>query len=396
MKESKDKMEALCSRLNALQETQMDLIENDDGDLNHVLKYFECLRKEAMLLCAANQRGHKRVGFTMVPPKQACEASAKQCILMHLAVSSLLSSPFAGEQWLLSHVSHELYMTPPENTLKKQGQTVTVIFDGDKDNCMEYICWLRIYCQMSNGHWGCFRGIVCHEGIYFDIEGERRFYVDFKGEANKFGKGDKWTVMFGGKAITDCALVSSTSTSTCSLGYPTVSTTTGQPSGQRKTQRKRLGPPPSPPPSPPPAPPAPPRPPSPPVPPPRPERDKETCPAGATKRKATAGSGDSCRGTSDCDSDCGAAKRFRTEPGIPCILISGGANQVKCLRHKLKVQHHGLYHKCSTTWSWVGDDTPHPNHRICVSFKNTFDRDVFLKLVPLPVSVHVGLAILPF
>ncbi|AFA26569.1 E2 [Tursiops truncatus papillomavirus 4] len=393
-------MEALCSRLDALQETQMELIERDDGNLNSVLKYLECLRKEAMLLCAANQRGHKRVGFTLVPPKQACESTAKQCIKMHLAVSSLLSSNFADEQWFLSQVSHELYTTPPENTFKKQGQTVTVIFDNDKDNCMEYTCWTKIYCEVHDGGWGCFTGVVCHEGLYVDVEGERRFYADFKREAVKYGTGEQWSVFYNGKCITDCALVSSTSATNSSLGYPTLPTSSGLPEQQAaglqgQPREKVLGPPPSPPPSPPPAPPAP----GPPTPPPapRPERDRQqTGSTGARKRKATAGSGDSCRGSSNCDSHCDAFKRLRTDFGIPCVLIAGGANQVKCLRHKLKVQFPGLYHTCSTTWSWVGDKTTHPNHRICVSFKNEGDRDWFLKVVPLPTSVKVGLAMLPF
>ncbi|ABY73453.1 E2 [Tursiops truncatus papillomavirus 3] len=415
MKETKDTMEALCSRLDALQEQQMKLIETDDGDLQNVLLYFGYLRKETMLLYAANERGHKKVGFTMVPNKKACEANAKKCIRMHLAVSSLLSSLFAKEKWFLSQVSYEMFQTPPVETFKKEGRTVTVTFDNDDQNNMEYVCWTRIYCQMSNGGWGCFCAVVCYEGIYYDVEGERRFYVDFLSEAQKYGTGEQWTVLFDGKAITDCTLVSSTSTTspTSALGYPILSSTPGNPGGEpahtkrrRKPQTRRLlGPPPSPPPSPPPGRPPPPR---PPTPPPRPpatppsplatavsaKRHRETSAAAGAEGRG--GSGDSCGGFSDCDCNRDSGKRLRADPLIPCLLIAGGANQVKCLRHRLKVQFFGLYSNCSTTWSWVGHSGSAPNHRICVSFSSEEQRNVFLNLVPLPGTVTVAPAELPF
>ncbi|ADJ96337.1 E2 protein [Delphinus delphis papillomavirus 1] len=402
-------MEALCDRLDALQETQMELIESDDGNLHSVLKYFRSLRSETMLLYAANQRGLTKVGLTRVPNKQACEANARKCIMMHLAVSSLLSSEYANEQWFLSEMSHEMYTTPPAETFKKKGRRVIVTFDNDKSNCMEYTCWSKIYYQLLNGGWVCVAAVVCHEGLFFDVEGERRCYVDFEAEAVKYGTGKNWTVFCDGECITDCTLVSSTSnTSTStpsSLGHSTVPTTTRvqntAPGGSTRKRNRHGGPPPFPPPSPPPAPPAPPEPPSPPPEPPAPPAPARAAgPEGQSCSRGPVllpqGIGDSCRGGSDSDSDCDSAKRPRVDSGIPCVLIAGGANQVKCFRHKLKVQHKGLYRTCSTTWSWVGDESPEPNHRICVSFNTPEERAVFLKLVPVPSTAKVGLATLPF
>ncbi|AFA26576.1 E2 [Tursiops truncatus papillomavirus 5] len=391
-------MEPLCSRLDALQEGQMDLIEKDNGNLKDILQYYSLLRTEAMLLYAANERGIGKVGFTVVPKKKACEANAKNCIRLHLAVSSLLNSSYASEPWFLSQVSIELYDTPPKETFKKQGVTVCVVFDDDDKNCMEYTCWKKIYYELLNKTWVCVEGKVCNEGLYFDVEGSRHLYVDFKVEAARYGTGKHWTVLCDGQPITDCTLVSSTCTSPA-LG-DTILPPTGQDQAdtggrQRKRKAQRRGPPPSPPPSPPtPPPPSP----TPPPVPPQPPAPRETVypkggDFGTTADTASGAAGGPCGGHSDCDCDSGPGKRLRANTAIPCLLIAGGANQVKCLRHKFKVFHKNLYKKCSTTWSWVGDT---PRHRICVAFEDPTQRALFLDCVALPQSVTVAPVDLPF
>nr|WDS49646.1 MAG: E2 protein [Neophocaena asiaeorientalis asiaeorientalis papillomavirus 2] len=410
-------MESLCSSLDVLQEKQMDLIEKNSGNVGDIVMYFELLRRELMLLCAASQRGLKRLGHTAVPPKHVCEANAKQTIEMHLAVCSLKNSVFGAEEWFLQQLSHEMYMTPPSGTFKKGGRRVLIAFDGDDENCMEYMCWDRVYVQCGDGQWTCVPSHVCHAGIYYETEGNAVYYVDFNAEALRYGTTGKWKVLNEGENITACALVSSNakpSPDTCvdaSLGHSLLQTPVGRTSNDRPPRvrrgrkRKRAdtthcdGPPPSPPPSPPPAPTPPP---SPPPSPRTPPRGDDADPGNgstlsASRSDTSTGSSTSSGGRCFSDCDSGRPRRPGTDPYIPALLIAGGPNQVKCLRHRLKCYFRGRYKDCSTTWSWVGDDgAGHTGHRICVSFVSEDQRQTFKQTVPLPKGVSVGEVDLPF
>ncbi|CAC80271.1 E2 protein [Omikronpapillomavirus 1] len=414
-------MENLCSRLDVLQEQQMELIDKDSGCLKDIISYYALLRREAVLLFAANVRDIKKVGLTVVPPKQVCEANAKQAIEMHLVLCSLSESTYGQEPWYLAQVSHDMYMLRPTGTFKKNGKRVLVTFDGDESNLMEYMCWEAVYKQRQNGQWSCVKSIVSHEGIYYDCEGYRDMYVDFAREAAKYGNGGEWSVQCDGQGITDCALVSSTSTPStldtsldASLGNTLLSPGPGRnkqtpkAKGRRGRKRKldpaepdgvRFGPPPSPPPSPKPAPVPPPSPPSPPPTPPEPPGGSggSLNSTGTTDPGSCTGNSDTCGGPSDSDCDNWGSKRPGTCPDIPTLLISGGPNQVKCLRYRLRRHHRKAYRSCSTTWSWIGDDLQdHTEHRICLSFYSEAQRVNFQKTVRLPKGVRVGSVNLPF
>nr|WDS49658.1 MAG: E2 protein [Neophocaena asiaeorientalis asiaeorientalis papillomavirus 4] len=385
-------METLCQRLDALQEAQMDLLEQDTGNIQDICKYLSLLRKEAILICAANKKGLKKLGLTVVPPQRVCEANAKDAIHLHLMVCSLQSTQYGEETWLFSDLTHGMLSTKPKDTFKKGGQRVTVYFDGDESNCMEYVLWSKLYLPLEDGGWTTATSGVDTYGIYM-ITGEgKEYYTSFSDEAHKYGSNGKWKVLFKGKEITDCTIVSST---TCGLGNERGSNTSisacaggseDAPDRALPVDRglKR------------------------PVPLPQPIPEKPLCtttppPSPETGQQQDTGTrvpltGNSCGQQywelgggrpSDSDSDCGPCKRPRTEPDIPSLLITGGPNQLKCLRFRLKKQHRKSYYRCSTTWCWVSEDglTRVGNHRIFVSFTSEEQCKLFEDTIPLPKGV---------
>ncbi|ADJ96349.1 E2 protein [Phocoena phocoena papillomavirus 2] len=423
-------MESLCSRLDALQEKQMDILELDAGHIADVEKYVELLRKEAMLLCAANSRGLKTVGCTAVPGKQACESNARQTIQLHLLICSLRKSSFANEQWRLSDLTFSMYMCPPRETFKKKGRNVTVMFDDDPSNCMEYTLWSKVYVETEENAWECVESHIDGIGIYYCVQGITVYYVKFLDECKKYGSTCKWKLVDGANDIASLLVSSTTCAPEASCQQPILPETSGRQEDTtdrgafdpdkytppRKRYRFAASEKPTP---------------QPPVPsaqPPLPEATTSPTPAptaappttpatpsGSDSPSITFGSGGSSTGgsgdsggsvsdisnagrSSNCDCDCGTSTGVRTGFYIPAVLIAGGPNQVKCLRWRLKKKYRGTYKNCSTTWTWVDDDglTRTCSHRICVSFCCKIQRNCFLQCVPLPQGTVAAVAELPF
>lgn len=77
-------------------------------------------------------------------------------------------------------------------------------------------------------------------------------------------------------------------------------------------------------------------------------------------------------------------------------VLKGGANQLKCLRYRIKKQHCGLYLCISSTWHWTGDTGTERQGRarILLVFPGAEQAQQFLQTVSLPrgVQVSVGYA----
>lgn len=389
-------MESLCHRLDALQEEQMDLLEQDTCDIEDICKYLGLLRKEAVILCAANKKGIKKLGLTVVPRQQVCEVKAKQAIQLHLMVTSLKDSQYGKEKWLFSDLTHDMLREKPRDTFKKNGETVTVYFGGCVENCMEYTMWGRLYQPLEGGGWTTTTSGVDRDGIYMLAEGSKVYYTSFACEAEKYCCKGEWRVVHRGKDITDCEIVSST---TCGPGndprqHTPVSACFGGPEDipdraictesrgfKRSAQHLPVSE--------------------------NPDSESPSSPQSTDtggphhltatntceRQHLERGGGDTCHG----EPDSVPSKRPRTESHIPTLLITGGANQLKCLRFRLKKHHRRAYQRCSTTWCWVSEDglTRCGEHRIFLSFLSEEQRQAFEDTIPLPKGAKLFRVTLP-
>lgn len=190
-------MESLVTRLNVVQEQLMGIYEDGTETLQTQIQHWGLLRKEQVLLHAARQQGFNRVGLISVPPLSVTQQNAKRAIEMHLCVQSLALSAFANERWTLSDTSYELYRTPPVGTFKKQGDQVAVYFDGDKDNCMQYVKWMAIYSPDDRGRWHKQTSHCDHRGIYTVTMGKKDYYVEFSKDAEMYSSSGYWEVHDG-------------------------------------------------------------------------------------------------------------------------------------------------------------------------------------------------------
>lgn len=78
-------------------------------------------------------------------------------------------------------------------------------------------------------------------------------------------------------------------------------------------------------------------------------------------------------------------------PGHPVVtVLKGGANQLKCLRYRIKKQHCGLYLCISSTWHWTGETGVgrQGRARVLVVFPGPEEAETFMKNVSLPKGVQ--------
>lgn len=195
----------------------MCIYEEGDSNLSTQVRHWQLIRQEQVLLHAARQQGHTRIGMQAVPPLAASQANAKAAIEMHLLLQSLLQSPFAKEPWTLSDTSRDMYLAVPMHTLKKSGQTVEVCFDGDQDNSMHYTKWRQVFYTDDRGVW---KRVASHcdvTGIFFEKNGHREYYVRFEKEAMRFSVTGTWEAVDEGKIYSSVVPVAS---STPTPGLP--------------------------------------------------------------------------------------------------------------------------------------------------------------------------------
>ena len=130
-------METLCHRLNVCQEKILDCYELDSDKLVDQINYWTLLRYEAAMFYAARERNLQTINHQVVPATTVSKQKACQAIEMHMALQSLNKSDYNMEPWTMRETCYELWCVAPKQCFKKGGITVTVIFDGNKDNAMD-------------------------------------------------------------------------------------------------------------------------------------------------------------------------------------------------------------------------------------------------------------------
>lgn len=188
-------MEALNERFSALQDQLMNIYEAAKSTLDAQIDHWQHLRKEAVLLFVARQKGILRLGYQPVPPQAVSESKAKNAIMMVLQLESLKKSQFAEEPWTLVDTSLETYKNAPENTFKKGPINVEVMYDKDPDNTNLYTMWKYIYYLDAEEEWQKAESGANHTGIYYMHGSFRHYYVLFADDAPRFSRTGHWEVI---------------------------------------------------------------------------------------------------------------------------------------------------------------------------------------------------------
>lgn len=388
-------MESLESRFDSIQEDLLTIYEQGTTDLETLIKYWDLVRQENVIMHYVRQHGGHRIGMQQIPALQVTEANAKNAIQMKLHLESLLESPYGKETWTLPEVSIELFSAAPANTFKKEGFTVTVIYDNDESKEFPYVSWGSIYLQDINGNWHKKPGLVDYEGLYyFDESNNKIYYQRFIEDANKYGTTGQWEVKVANETI---------SAPVTSSGHRPLSNAralhTPSPAKQKRRQgegeRER-------------------------------EREEE---APRTPKRVRLGReqgergpytpGSSGRGTrtrEEADSSTGGGapspsevgrgttsvggkhlsrlRRLQEEARDPAIIIvKGRANATKCWRNRCKQRHRQLFLQMSTVFQWTEDGTHSglAGGRMLVAFASAQQRQLFLDTVPLPKGATYAL-----
>lgn len=389
-------MEWLTEKYNAVQEVLLDLIEQGAKDLDSQIKYWNHVRQENVYMYYAKKEGLTHLGLQPLPVTAVSEYKAKQAIHIVLLLQSLKKSRFASENWTLQDTNAELLNTVPKDCFKKQPYTVEVWFDNDRNNSFPYVNWDFIYYQDNMEQWQKVPGLVDYNGLYYDeIGGDRVYFALFDTDAQKYGHTGKWTVLF--KQQTLVTPISSSSSFSANSGKTSsdVSTTTevsipssqsprrlqkpevGSSTGEETTVRRRRG---------------------------REQREStpEDYPSTSTKRRRRggAGGGGGRAGSGSPPSPDEVGSRHRSVPRThlsrlgrlteeardpPIIIITGPANVLKCWRYRKQNQNSALFLCFSTVFTWVGGVNDNAEKaRMLVAFRDTHERDQFLKYVQLP------------
>ena len=187
-------MENLSERFNVLQDQLMNIYETAAQTLEAQIEHWQILRREAVLLYFARQKGVTRLGYQPVPALMVSEAKAKEAIGMVLQLQSLQKSEFGKEPWSLVDTSTETYKSAPENHFKKGPMPIEVIYDKDADNANAYTMWRYIYYVDDDDKWHKSASGVNHTGIYFMHGSFRHYYVLFADDARRYSNTGHWEV----------------------------------------------------------------------------------------------------------------------------------------------------------------------------------------------------------
>nr|AYA94784.1 MAG: E2 protein [Human papillomavirus] len=380
-------MENLSQRLESLQEKLLSLYEQDSTDIQDQILHWTLIKQEQVIYHYARQNGVRRLGMQSIPTLAASEARAKQAIEMTLQLQSLANSPFGLESWSLQETSRERYTAEPSNTFKKLPETLILTFDNDKDNSVEHTVWSYIYYQNGDGIWHKEESGVDDKGIYFLKYGvDKVYYVNFGDEATRYSRRGEYIVTF--KNQRHSYNVSSVSSTSGSPGSPD-STEANAPSSNTRGSTEES--------------------------PQRPVRSgafgqrPSTSPRVSSRR-----GGEQGKPGTGTDSLSGLAPPSPAEVGSrttqparrgqsrlrvllqeardPLVLcLKGGPNQLKCLRYRLKKQHHSLFAKISTTWHWVHNISTDRvgNARMLIQFVSEEQRNRFLDEIIVPKDITV-------
>ncbi|ANG09008.1 E2 [Human papillomavirus type 195] len=188
-------MEALNERFSALQDQLMNIYEAAKSTLEAQIDHWQLLRKEAVLLFVARQKGIMRLGYQPVPPQAVSESKAKNAIMMVLQLESLNKSKYKDEPWTLVETSLETYKNTPENTFKKGPMNVEVMYDKDPGNTNLYTMWKYVYYLDADDNWQKAESGANHTGIYYMHGNFRHYYVLFADDAPRFSATGHWEVI---------------------------------------------------------------------------------------------------------------------------------------------------------------------------------------------------------
>ncbi|BAJ12075.1 E2 protein [Bos taurus papillomavirus 11] len=395
-------MASLEARFDAVQESLLQIYESESSSLELCYQYWQLIRKENALYFTARQQGKTRLGLYAVPATRVSEQKAKDAIKMTLYLESLKQTQFATERWTLMDTSSETFMAPPENTFKKRGQHVTVVYDHDANNSMLYTLWTELYYLDTSDTWHKTTSSVDYDGIfYIDIYGTKIYYINFQDDASLYSNSGQWEVHFENKV----------------LSPPVTSSLPVGTSGRRRAQTGDHA---------------------------QPGGRKPSQLAGDSRRRSQSQS--SSRSRSRSRSPTKEPHSGRREAGIPgqqqgrppgrrrgespeqrifggpspptpgqvggrhrspsskptsrlarlineaydppVLLLQGPANILKCFRRRA-TQTHGHRFLCmSTSWTWVCKTSPlKSGHRMLIAFTNCDQRKGFLSSVRLPKGV---------
>lgn len=394
----------------------MACLENGSNSLVDHIKYYAAVRQENALMFAARRAGVKTVGICPVPSLQASAARAKSAIEMQMMCQELLGTVWGKDSWSLSDVSQEMFMAPPSFCFKKGPRIIEVTYDGDENNKNWYTAYNLLYIRGESG-WNFATGGADGEGLFYTMNGVRTHYLWFREDAARYSTRGTWQVVDRDQ-IYQCA-VSSTSCDSSrdavdgaddgadegnSEGANTGETplaaqpNTGAgfssgPGAIRNSQsrvRGSLGANPYPLPL---------RsglslctPPASPVPSPLSlvlERESEITEAppspDSSHNPPPVISDPEGPGT---DAQEGFQLFSKAEKTY-CLLLSGGANCVKCLRWRLKRYHRGRFKTITTTWWATGNEgfERKGDATILVTFCSWEQRRCFMDIVSIPTGV---------
>lgn len=372
-------MESLADRLDACQEKLLDLYEKDSDKLEDQILHWHYVRLEHAMLFKARQAGLTHVGHQVVPTLSVTKGKAHQAIEVHLSLQGLQNSAYAQEPWTLQTTSLEMWNAHPQRCWKKKGRTITVKFDCDDLKAVEYVSWGCIYVQSTEDEqWYKVPGHVSYYGLYYELQGQKQYYVTFGQEARKYGDTNTWEVHVGSTVIYEpCASVSSTQDTVREV--PTVETVGRLPDATKSTatatcvgptqtsspvqtppcKRQRL------------------------------HRDGLQQQPDSTERDICRQRRDSADQRVNRDSDCTQqARDICNSHGAPIIHLKGEPNKLKCFRYRLQQSVPNLFLKASSTWHWAcGGDTTKCAF-VTLWYVDTDQRTQFLSRVNIPKGIQ--------
>lgn len=394
-------MEAAVERLRAAQEVQMDLIEKMSCRLQDHVSYWSAVRNENTLLYAARKAGLKTLGHWPVPSLAASANRARDAIKMQQLCAELAKTEWGEEMWSLADASLERYHAPPEYCLKKGARVVEVTYDDDVANTFWHTVWTVLYLRTEEG-WSAATGGTDGEGLYYQtVDGERTYYHFYGSDPHLSSPPTKWEVK-----DKDMVYVSSTSPSPSPSSSPHFSETPDGGSGSScghhgdhrsgsssgGTHHSNL-----------------------------PSRRVFTggpgtirsplstahafvTSAGSSQRIPTPSDLQSARAPTperapespEAPSPDSSQESAESSTPIfggtqPCLLLTGGSNQVKCHRHKCKRYHRRKYGHMTTTFWFVGEQGSQRlgQASLLVTFVSTEQRQSFMRDISHPRGIRL-------
>ncbi|ABX56059.1 E2 [Macaca fascicularis papillomavirus 7] len=359
-------MESLADRLNVCQEKILELYEADRKDLPAHIEHWKHVRLECALYYKARECGLRHLNHQVVPALVVSRAKGHEAIEMHMALESLNKSDYNNEDWTLTETSLERWRVPPTGCFKKQGRTVEVRYDCEKENAMHYTLWSYIYVWGDNG-WMKVSGNVDSKGLYYCLEGVQMYYVEFHCDAQKYGKTNTWEVHVGGTVI---HFPDSISSSAISSTVPTVEIAAGLQRSPKASSAATL----------------------------LCNTDGWKSPPAKKPRGQDTTDADPVRAL---DSNCNpllcgtvsnAGGHHNHCEAVPIVHLKGDPNGLKCLRYRLG-KHKNLYQNISSTWHWT-DNTENKKAIVTITYKSELQRQQFLNTVKIPATVTISAGVM--